>query len=236
MNVSVAHTDSLVSTQRLQVDRILAHNISCFINRQLIYNFPEQLFADAGVMAIEHADFEGVERLALVLGGDVVSTFDAPDKVKIGHCDLIEEIMIGEDKLIKFSGVAMGEACTVVLRGATRQILDEAERSLHDALCVLTQTVQETRTVYGGGCSEMLMSNAIIDVARTTPGKEAMAMEAFAHALRQIPTILSDNAGYDSSRLVANLKAEHAKGNKTAGLDMIKVRSNDCLMDRCMCA
>lgn len=70
----------------------------------MIYNYPEQLFADAGVMAIEHADFEGVERLALVTGGEIVSTFDMPELVKLGHCDLIEEIIIGEDKLLKFSG------------------------------------------------------------------------------------------------------------------------------------
>merc|ERR1711971_741105 len=126
-----------------------------------------------GVMAIEHADFEGVERLALVTGGEIASTFDSPDTVKLGQCQLIEEVMIGEDKLIKFSGVAMGEACTIVLRGATKQILDEADRSLHDALCVLTQTIKETRTVYGGGCSEMLMANAIQEEALRTPGKEA---------------------------------------------------------------
>lgn len=63
-----------------------------FICRQLIYNYPEQLFADAGVMAIEHADFDGIERLALVTGGEIVSTFDFPDKVKLGHCDVIEEV------------------------------------------------------------------------------------------------------------------------------------------------
>ena len=80
-----------------------------------------------------------------------MSTFDAPDKVKLGSCKLIEEIMIGEDKLLRFSGVALGEACTIVVRGATQQILDEADRSLHDALCVLQQTVKETRTVLGGG-------------------------------------------------------------------------------------
>lgn len=109
-------------------------------------------------------------------GGEITSTFDHPELVKLGHCKLIEEVMIGEDTLIHFSGVAMGtnthwglelifhndilifssssssgEACTVVLRGATQQILDEAERSLHDALCVLAQTVKEPRTVYGGG-------------------------------------------------------------------------------------
>lgn len=67
----------------------------CFIlsvYRQLIYNYPEQLFADAGVMAIEHADFDGIERLALVTGGEITSTFDNPELVKLGKCDLIEEV------------------------------------------------------------------------------------------------------------------------------------------------
>lgn len=203
-----------------KVDRILNHDINVFINRQLIYDYPQQLFTDAGVVSIEHADFEGVERLALVLGGEIVSTFDTPDKVKVGNCDLIEEVMVGEDKLIKFSGVALGEACTVVLRGATQQIVDEAERSLHDALCVLTQTVKETRTVFGGGCAEMLMATAIQKEALTIPGKEAAAMEAFASALQQLPTYIADNAGFDSSQLVSELRAAHVDGQTTMGLDM----------------
>uniref|UniRef100_A0AAY4EGL8 T-complex protein 1 subunit beta n=1 Tax=Denticeps clupeoides TaxID=299321 RepID=A0AAY4EGL8_9TELE len=201
-----------------KVERILKHGINCFINRQLIYNYPEQLFAAAGVMAIEHADFAGVERLALVTGGEITSTFDHPELVQLGHCKLIEEVMIGEDTLIHFSGVAMGEACTIVLRGATQQILDEAERSLHDALCVLAQTVKETRTVYGGGCSEMLMAKAVTDLANRTPGKEAVAMESFAKALRMLPTIIADNAGYDSADLVAQLRAAHQENKSTFGL------------------
>lgn len=145
----------------------------------------------------------------------------------------------------------------MVLRGATQQILDEAERSLHDALCVLTQTVKETRTVFGGGacltllalawllqstadappfffldshtsnpplhivgCSEMLMATAVENLARTTAGKEAAAMQAFANALRQLPTIIADNAGFDSQQLVAELRAAHAEGKNTLGLDM----------------
>jgi T-complex protein 1 subunit beta len=149
-----------------KVEKIIKHGCNVFINRQLIYNYPEQLFADSGVMAIEHADFEGVERLALVLGGEIVSTFERPDKVRLGQCDLIEEVMIGEDKLLRFSGVKLGEACSIVLRGATQQILDEAERSLHDALCVLTSTIRDPRIVYGGGknnlhfiCSVFILNN-----------------------------------------------------------------------------
>eukprot|EP01132_Coremiostelium_polycephalum_P004679 gene4679-5845_t len=200
--------------------KIVDHGINCFINRQLIYNLPEQYFADHGVMSIEHADFDGVERLALVTGGEIVSTFDHPELVKVGTCKLIEEIMIGEDKVIKFSGVAQGEACTIVLRGATSQMLEEAERSIHDALCVLSVTVNETRTVLGGGCSEMLMSKAVEELAVKTPGKKAVAMEAFAKALRQIPTIIANNAGYDSSELVSQLRAAHTQGKSNFGLNM----------------
>ncbi|CAO1382973.1 unnamed protein product [Diamesa serratosioi] len=203
-----------------KVNRILNHKCNVFINRQLIYNYPEQLFADANVMAIEHADFDGIERLALVTGGEIVSTFDNPELVRMGHCDVIEQIMIGEDTLLRFSGVKMGEACTIVIRGATQQIIGEAERSLHDALCVLNATVKESRIVYGGGCSESLMACAVLKAAAETPGKEAIAMEAFARALLQLPTIIADNAGYDSAQLVSELRAMHTQGSSTMGLNM----------------
>ena len=153
--------------------KIIDHGINCFINRQLIYNYPEQIFAEAGVAAIEHADFDGIERLALVTGGEIASTFENPGDIKLGECELIEEIMLGEDKLIKFSGVAKGEACTIVLRGASSHVLGEAERSLHDALCVLVSTVKDSRILYGGGCPEMIMSKAVEELAAKTPGKRS---------------------------------------------------------------
>jgi len=204
-------------------EKINKFNINCFINRQLIYNLPEQYFADHGICAIEHADFEGVERLSLVTGGEIVSTFDSPERVKLGYCDLIEEIMIGEDKVIRFSGVRRGEACTIVLRGPSMQILDEAERSLHDALCVLSQVcAKDQRTVLGAGCCECLMANSVEGYAKKTSGKKALAIEGFAHALRQIPVTIANNAGYDSTDLVSQLRAAHYNGQKTAGLDMTK--------------
>jgi len=206
---------------REKVQKIIAHGINCFVNRQLIYNFPEELFADAGILAIEHADFDGIERLALVTGGDIASTFDNPESVKLGHCKFIEEIMIGEDRLIHFSGVEMGQACTIVLRGASNHVLDEAERSLHDALCVLSQTVNDSRVLLGGGWPEMVMAKAVDELARKTPGKKSHAIEAFSRALIAIPTIIADNAGLDSADLVAQLRAEHHKEGSTAGIDVI---------------
>ena len=186
-------------------------------------------------------------------GGEIASTFENPQNTKLGSCKLIEEIMIGEDKLIHFSGVEMGAACTIVLRGASKRllyspilplhcpaafqltgtaglrrninsglykrgykgvalayifrlpaitgthVLDEAERSLHDALCVLSQTVQDSRVVYGGGWPEMQMAGVVQKQAARTPGKRSLAMEAFAHALRAIPATICDTAGIVSS-------------------------------------
>lgn len=203
-----------------KVDKILAHNMNVFINRQLIYNYPESIFAEHGIMAIEHADFTGVERLAAVLGGEVVSTFDNPDMVTLGECELIDQVMIGEDTITRFSGCKTGEACSIVLRGSSSHVLDEAERSLHDALAVLTSTVKSPRTIHGGGCTEILMAAAVDRAVEGTAGKKAIAMSAFAQALRQLPAIVADNGGYDSAELVTQLRASHAAGKSTYGLDM----------------
>jgi len=180
---------------RSKVQKIIDHGVNCFINRQLIYNFSEEIFASANVMSIEHADFDGIERLAAVTGGEICSTFEHPESVKLGTVKLIEEIMIGEDRLIQFSGCGGGAACTIVLRGASNHLLDEAERSMHDALCVLARTVAITKTIPGGGCTEMAMARAIDNEVANVSGKSALAMEAFSKSLRAMPTIIADNAG-----------------------------------------
>lgn len=104
--VKVDSTGKLAELERAEREKMKAkveaigdHGINCFVNRQLIYNYPESLLAEKGIMVIEHADFEGVERLSLVTGGEIASTFDRPDLVTLGRCELIEEIIIGEDKV-----------------------------------------------------------------------------------------------------------------------------------------
>lgn len=212
---------------RKKVDKILAHKPDVVINRQLIYNYPEQLLAEKGIMVIEHADFDGTERLAAVLGADILSTFDNPENARLGTCGVIEEIMIGEDKVIKFSGCAAGEACSIVLRGSGSHILDEAERSLHDVICVLIAAVKNHLIVYGGGNSEIRMSLAVEELSKSVKGKQALAIQAYAHALKQLPTIIADNAGYDSAEIVQNLRSEIFNGNTRAGLNMFKGHVDD---------
>jgi len=155
------------------------------------------------------------------LGADIVSTFDNPEATILGTCAEIKEIMIGEDKVIQFKGCAQGQACSIVLRGSSAHVLGEAGRSLHDALAVIFQTIQETRVVHGGGAMEMMMAKAIRDAAEKTEGKHAHAMLEFAKALTQIPVILADNGGYDAQELVSQLRVRHANGDNFMGMNLM---------------
>lgn len=157
-----------------------------------------------------------------MLGCDIVSTFDNPEQTKLGHCETIREILIGEDKVVQFKGCGAGGACSIVLRGSSSHVLAEAGRSLYDALAVVFQTVQETRVVYGGGAMEMEMAKAVMEAAAATEGKHAVAMEAYAKALTQIPSILADNGGYDVPELLSQLRVAHQGGQQDAGLDLHK--------------
>ena len=205
-----------------KVDKILSYGCDIFINRQLIYDYPESLMAEKGIMVIEHADFDGIERLAAVTGGEIYSTFDSPDKAVLGSCGKVEEIMIGEDKVIRFSGCKNSKACSIILRGASAHLLDEAERSLHDALCVICETVKSHNVVYGGGYTEMKMALEVEKLSSEVKGKESLAIEGFARALRQIPTIICDNAGLDSSEVVSNLRNVIHDGSNCSGIDVNK--------------
>ncbi|SBT35083.1 T-complex protein 1 subunit beta, putative (CCT2) [Plasmodium ovale wallikeri] len=204
-----------------KVENIISHGCNVFINRQLIYNYPEQIFRENDIMTIEHSDFDGMERLANCLDAEIASTFEKELNIKLGYCEKIDEVIIGEDKLIRFSGCKKNGACTIILRGASTHILDESERSLHDALAVLAETLKDNRVVLGAGCSEMIMSNAVDNLARTVEGKRSLAIEAYAKALRQIPTYILDNGGFDSSEIVSKMRAQHTKGNTYAGIDIV---------------
>jgi T-complex protein 1 subunit beta len=128
--------------------------------------------------------------------------------------------LIGENKVMRFGGCKSGEACSIVLRGASSHVLDEAERSLHDALAILTSVVKNPTTVYGGGCTEVAMAKAVDEAAVNTPGKQSLAMTAFATALRELPKAVADNGGYDAAELLTQLRAAHTNGQTSMGLDM----------------
>ncbi|KAH9411692.1 TCP-1/cpn60 chaperonin [Ordospora pajunii] len=204
---------------REKVDRISKSKANVFINRQLIYDYPDQLLRMKGIQPIEHADFDGVERLSNVLGGKILSTFESVDESCYGTCKSVKNVEIGGERAIRFEGVSNG-ASTIVLFGSSKEMLDEAERSIHDALCVLMRIKEDPRAVYGGGASEMSMAVGLNGYAMEVAGAESDAILSFSNALQQIPKILAENGGHDGEETKTSLRAEHSSGNSSYGVNV----------------
>lgn len=162
-----------------KMERICSSGCSVFINRLLIYDYPQQLFTAKGVVSIQHAEFDGIERLTKVIGAEIVGEFSEGSTSQLGTSDLIEEVIIGEDRVIRFSGLPEHGASAIVLRGANQHVLDEAEPSLHDALCVLQQTSHDHRVVHGGVAVEMWMAQAVEEETNRTTGKKTVCHVGF---------------------------------------------------------
>ncbi|KAK6090513.1 hypothetical protein P3W45_000610 [Vairimorpha bombi] len=224
--ISVSSVQDLAEMEKIErekmykkIDSICNKKIDCFINRQLIYDYPMQLLKMKNVQPIEHADFDGIERLNNVLGGKILSTFEDVEDSCIGTCEEIKNIFIGDKRMIKFSGIKKG-ASSIVLFGSSKEMLDEAERSIHDALCVLIKIKETPRIIYGGGSSEMCMAVELSKYALDVPGVESEAILAFSNALQQIPVILSENGGFNGNEIKSELRSKHNSGLHTYGVNL----------------
>ncbi|MES1904310.1 MAG: T-complex protein 1 subunit beta [Paramarteilia canceri] len=218
-----------------KVSNIVRHGMDIFINRQLIYDFPEQLFTDMGVTSIEHADFEGVERLAYILDAEIASSFSkelGTENIKLGSCKLVEErtdLISGRNEpVVWFQGVPKKGACTVILRGPTDKVLDEVERSFHDALCVVYKAMRTKKYLLGGGCIDVLLSKRLKDEASKVCDMEgldsgllSLIFEEISKAFLEIPITLADNCGMDATLAVAQLKNAAENGKTNIGLDLV---------------
>jgi chaperonin GroEL (HSP60 family) len=116
---------------------------------------------------------------------------------------------------------------TILVRGGTERIVDEAERSIHDALCVIRDVVEEPKIVAGGGAPELEVGRTLRNYAQTLPGREQLAVMSFAEALEAVPTALSDNAGLDPIDILSELRARHEKGQTWAGVDVLNGKVGD---------
>jgi T-complex protein 1 subunit beta len=153
------------------------------------------------------------------LGGKIMSTFDDLNEECFGKCEEVKNIYIGNERMVKFSGLGKG-ACTIVLRGSSKVVLEEAERSIHDSLCVLSRIKEDLKIVYGGGCTDMEMAIALQGYSMDVVGKESEAILGFSNVLQQIPRILASNGGFDGEAIKSKLRAMHNEGRETYGVDL----------------
>ncbi|KAI5285723.1 T-complex protein 1 subunit epsilon [Ascosphaera aggregata] len=171
-----------------------------------------------------------IELIAIATNGRIVPRFEDLSSEKLGTAGMVREMTFGttREKMLVIEECANTRAVTCFIRGSNKMIIDEAKRSLHDALCVVRNLVRDNRVVYGGGAAETSCSLAIEDAAVKSPGIEQYAMRAFADALDAVPMALAENSGLNPIETLAAIKSQQVRENNSRlGVDCMNTGSND---------
>lgn len=193
------------------------------ILRDALSDLAVHFFDKTKIMVIKDIEREDVEFLCKSLNCRPIASLDHFTPENLATAELVEEIQTGTSKCVKFSGIANpGKTVSLIIRGSNKLMLDEAHRSLHDALCVIRCLVKKRFLIAGGGAPEIEVSRELMMHANTLTGPDAYCFKAFAEAMEIIPYTLSENAGLNPIGTVTELRNRHALGEKTAGINVRK--------------
>jgi len=171
-----------------------------------------------------------IELIAIATGGRIVPRFSELTKEKLGSCGVVKELSFGttRDKMLILEECKNSKAVTIFIRGGNKMIIEEAKRSLHDAICVVRNLVRDNRIVYGGGAAEMTCSLHVAKEADKISTLEQYAMRSFADALDNIPMALAENSGLNPIVALSDVKSQQVKeNNPRLGIDCLKKGTND---------
>ncbi|KAJ3054336.1 T-complex protein 1 subunit delta [Rhizophlyctis rosea] len=193
------------------------------ILRDAVNDLSLHFLAKLKILAIKEIERDEVEFICKSTGCKPIADIESFTEDKLGYAELVEEVESAGAKVVKVTGVKnAGKTVSVLIHGSNPLVLEEAERSLHDALCVIRCLVKKRALIAGGGAPEIEVSQKLMAYAKTLKGMEAYCFEAFAEALEVVPTTLAENAGLNPIGIVTELRNRHAKGEKTAGVNVRK--------------
>jgi thermosome len=207
-------------TMHQMVDKLTAVGANVILCQKGVDDMVQHFMARKSMLAVRRIKKSDMEKLSKATGGKIVTNLGAITASDLGHADLVEERKIGDDKMTFIEGCKHPKAVTVLIRGATQRIIDEAERSFHDALCVVRDLAEEPKIVAGGGAPELEISRILKKYAETLPGREQLAVKKYAEALEVIPITLTENAGLDPIDILSELRSKHEEGNIWAGIEV----------------
>ena len=193
------------------VEKILASGANVVICQKGIDDMAQHFLSRKGVIAIRRAKKSDMEKLARATGAKIVSNIDALAASDLGYAALVEERRTGDDKMTYIEGCKNPKSVTLLIRGGTQRMTAEAERSIHDALCVVRDLIEEPKIVAGGSAPEMEMASVLKKYAQTVQGREQLAITIFAESLEAIAITLAENAGLDPVDILSELRTRHRK-------------------------
>jgi len=203
-----------------KLDSIAKSGATVVLSKLAIGDLATQYFADRDIFCAGRVTDDDINRVFKATGAQIQSTVHNLIPEIIGHCAKFEERQVGDERFNIFTGCNDAKTATIVLRGGAEQFIQEAERSLHDAIMIVRRTLANSVVVAGGGAIDMELSRLLRQHAKTIHGKAQFFVTAYAKALEVIPRQLSQNAGFDATEMLNKLRHAHAKGEQNAGIDI----------------
>jgi thermosome len=226
-NQMKAFLDEEEKILRDMVDKIAATGANVAICEKGIDDVAQHFMAKKGILAVRRVKQSDMEKLVKATGGRILTQLEGLKAADLGHAGLVEERKVSDDKMTFVEGCKNPKAVSVLVRGGTERIVDEAERAFHDALCVVRDVIVEPRVVAGGGAAEAEVSRLLRAYSQKLSGKEQLAVQAFAEALEVIPLSLAENAGMDPIDSLMEIRAKHQAKAKWFGVDPMKGKVAD---------
>ncbi len=205
------------------VDRIKKSGANVVLCQKGIDDTTQHYLAKEGILAARRIKKSDMEKLGRATGGKVVTNLDDLKAADLGEAGLVEEKKLGDDKMIFVQECKDPRSVSILIRAGLERLVDEAERSLKDALSVVADVVHTPKVVTGAGAVEAELSKRLRDYATKVGGREQLAVEAFAETLEMIPKTLAENGGLNPIDIIVSLRSAHEKKNGVdMGVDVLK--------------
>ncbi|MHA1269132.1 MAG: thermosome subunit beta [Candidatus Helarchaeota archaeon] len=216
-----AFLDQEEKTIKQMVEKIADAGANVVLCQKGIDDLAQHFMNKKGIAAVRRIKKSDMEKLAKATGAKIITNISTITPDDLGFAGLVEERKIGDDDYIFIEDCKNPKAVSVMIRGGTNQLVDEAERAFHDALCVVRNLIREPKVVYGGGAAEIEIAKGLRQYAESLSGREQLAVSAFADAVEIIPRTLAENAGLDIIDILAELRSKHDSGEISMGVDVM---------------
>ncbi|HEV8360478.1 MAG TPA: thermosome subunit beta [Candidatus Thermoplasmatota archaeon] len=212
---------------RKMTQQVKASGANVVFCQKGVDDLAQHFLAKEGIYCVRRVKKSDLEKLERATGGKIVNAIDALTKDDLGKAQLVEEQRVGGDFLTFVTGCKNPRSVSVLIRGGSEQVVDEAERALEDALCAVGIAVEDGRVVPGGGAPETELALHLRKFSSKLQGREQFAVEAFARGLESVPRALAHNAGLEAIDVLVQMRSAHEQGQTAAGIDVLKGKPVD---------
>lgn len=204
------------------VDKVIASGANVLFCQKGIDDIAQHYLAKAGILTVRRIKESDLTKLAKATDARIVTNLDDLFEKDLGSAENVEERKVETDRWVFVEGCKHPKAVTILVRGGSQRVVDEVERSIHDALMVVKDVIEKPMIVAGGGAPETYAATKLREWAKSLEGREQLAVEKFADSLEVIPITLAENAGMDPIDTLTSLRSKQLKGNKWTGIDVMK--------------